>query len=241
MSININASFNLSRDDFIKLIPSITNMTVTYSEKEEKLKLFLLSLYLHMYQHKVDKLTCNKLWDCIISNDILSNCLIFLQQTSSSVVHDYFKSKVNDKTYASIIEDDDFYNQLIDLILDDEIEQMDQAEVDEVLNVYKKKPVDDMLEQLLIKMDIDEEGRKKAREIKNDMTDGKPDMNKVMNFIAEYKSKFDASNIDFNTLYTTMVGKKEESPLPFDINSMMSMFTNLASMQPQKSKRGRRR
>jgi hypothetical protein len=255
MSITLNATFNLPIELLQQLLPHINQETVevTLSDKEEKLKLFLITLYLQC--HKSDKSSCKQLWQCINSHSIINDFMGFLQQTSSETIINFIKAKVSDKVYASILEDDDFYVRLIDLIVEEEeIEQMDQKELDDVINTYKSSnPMLDLLDdekfdQYLSKMGINEEGREKAKGIKQEMIQtGKPDMAKVMSFISEYKQNFDASNVDLNTLYSMMMGsdnKTEEKPqLPFDLNNMMSMINTISSNfgQPPKSRRGRRR
>jgi hypothetical protein len=263
MSITLNATFNLPVELLQQLLPHINHQSIEiiHDDKEEKLKLFLIGLYLHC--HKSDKSSCAQLWQCVNSHSIISDFLTFLQQTSNETIINFIKTKVSDKVYASIIEDDDFYVKLIDLLVEEEeIEQMDQKELDDVINTYKSSnPMLDLLDdekfdQYLSKMGINEEGRQKAKEIKQEMIQtGKPDMTKVMSFISEYKQNFDASNVDLNTLYSMMTGatgvqgatgndsKTEEKPqLPFDLNNMMSMINTISSNFGQpKSRRGRRR
>lgn len=257
-------------EDFKHLIPSITNVVYTNTDKEEKLKLFLISLYLHVHKCKIDKNICNQLWECINSNTIIDDCILFLQSTTSDVIADYFKSKVNENVYASIIEDDDFYIKLINIIAaDEENDHINPHEIDDIVNTYKSSSsqqpsladlvTDETFETLLSKMGINEEGKIQARAIKAEMKDGKaPDMNKVMAFVQKYKQNFDSSNIDLNTIYKMMTGMssandgstvKDAEPsneaktqLPFDLNNVMNMVNALsANLNPQKSRRGRRR
>lgn len=258
-------------EDFKHLIPSITNVVYTNTDKEEKLKLFLISLYLHIHKCKIDKNICNQLWACINSNAIIEDCITFLQSTNSDVIGNYFKSKVSENVYASIIEDDDFYIKLINIIVDEEIGHINPHEIDDIVNTYKSSSsnssspsladlvTDETFETLLSKMGINEEGKIQARAIKAEMKDGKaPDMNKVMAFVQKYKQNFDSSNIDLNTIYKMMTGMssandssvvKDTEPsnevkpqLPFDLNNVMNMVNALsANLNPQKSRRGRRR
>jgi hypothetical protein len=236
MSIKIDATFHLTRDEFNQLLPNMNTTSIIYTEKEEKLKVFLMGLYIHLY----GKENTQSLWHCIISKDIIEESITFLQSTSSELVHHYFKSKINEKTFASIVEDDDFYHQLIDLILDDEEHIED---VSHIVNTYKNEDKNDesvqtdVFEQFLINLGIDEEGRIKAKAIKNDLTNGKPDMNKAMSFLKEYQSKFEASNVDFNTLYNMMLGEKQQ--LPFDLNGVMNMINTITSNMNQTKKRRR--
>lgn len=246
MSVTVNATFTLSQEDFKNLMP-MTNVVVEYSDKEEKLKLFLIALYLHVHKHKVDKLICNELWLCINSNDIIHHCIKFLQSVDCKVVSQYIINKISENVYASILEEDDFYNKLINLIIEDDVEKLKPDEMDDIVNTYKSAPSlmdlvsDDTFETLLSKIGINEEGKIKARNIKAEMKDGKPDMNKVMAFISEYKQNFDSSNIDLNTIYKTFSGLGDEtkSPqLPFDLNNIMNMMNSFTT---PKSRRGRRR
>lgn len=247
MSVTVNATFTLSPENFKNLMP-MNNVVVEYSDKEEKLKLFLISLYLHINKHKVDKLICNQLWLCINSSNIIHDCIKFLQSVDCKVVSQYIINKISENVYASILEDDDFYNKLINLIVEDDIEKLKPDEMDDIVNTYKSAPSlmdfvsDDTFETLLSKMGINEEGKVKARNIKAEMKDGKPDMNKVMAFINEYKQNLDSSNIDLNTIYKTFSGigsDDAKSPqLPFDLNNIMNMMNSFTT---PKSRRGRRR
>jgi len=256
MSISVNATFNLPLDTFQSLIPFINQVVIEYTEKEERLRIYLINMYLHCYKNKVDKLILQSLWKCINSPQIYNDCLTFFQTYNSDVIVNYLKSK-NEKIFASILEDDDFYTKLMDYIIDDDnddnMEEVNQKEVDDIINNYKPSLGvldmlgDDKFNEFLVKMGINEEGRKKAKHIKDEMkTTGKPDMNKVMAFIQEYKQNFDSSNVDLNTLYSMMTGAdlsdKEKPQLPFDLNSMMGIINTLSSsMSQNKSRRGRRR
>lgn len=268
MSISLNATFTLPIEQFQSLIPSIQQPIIEHSEREEILHVYLIRLYLHCHKNRVEKSVLRNLWQCINSPELESNAISFFQSVNHQVIVDFLKSK-NEKVFASIIEDDDFYTKLIDYIVDtnvintnieeDEMEHVDQKEVDDVINSYKSSSSlnvlellnDDKFDEFLVKMGINEEGRKDARTIKEEMKEtGKPDMNKVMAFIQKYKQNFDSSNIDLNTLYGMMTGAavnndiiKEKPQLPFDLNNMMSMINNLSSSfaHPQKSRRGGRR
>lgn len=264
MSISVNATFNLPIEQFQSLIPCIQQpIIIDYTEREETLHLYLIRLYLHCHKNQVEKSILKELWQCINSLQLIPSTISFFQSVNNQVIVDFLKSK-NEKVFASIIEDDDFYTKLIDYIVnttviaisneEDEMEHGDQKEVDDVINSYKSSSLgvldmlnDDKFDEFLVKMGINEEGRKDARAIKEEMKEsGKPDMNKVMAFIQKYKQNFDSSNIDLNTLYSMMTGAadvKEKPQLPFDLNNMMSMINNLSSSftQPQKSRRGGRR
>jgi hypothetical protein len=235
MSITLNATFQMPYEDFKNL--NLNNVAVEYSETEEKLKLFLIKLYLKLE----DKDALKQLWHCIISSSIINECVNLLQTTKCDYIIDYFKCSVNENTYASILEDDDFYMKLINLVIEDNDEY--------IINALKsEKPAEDTFESVLSKMGITEEGKVKARKIKSEMVDGKPDINKIMAFIQEYKQNFDSSNVDLNTIYSLMT-KTEEKPttqLPFDLNSMMNMIGSIgANMAAPKAKnhgkRGQRR
>jgi hypothetical protein len=234
MSITLNATFQMPYEDFKNL--NLNNVAVEYSETEEKLKLFLIKLYLKLE----DKDALKQLWHCIISSSIIHECVNLLQTTKSSYIIDYFKCSVNENTYASILEDDDFYMKLINLVIEDNDE--------DIINAIKYSPVEDTFESVLSKMGITEEGKVKARKIKSEMVDGKPDINKIMAFIQEYKQNFDSSNVDLNTIYSLMT-KTEEKPttqLPFDLNSMMNMIGSIGAnmagpKQKTHGKRGQRR
>ena len=186
-----------------------------------KMKDVVAHLYVQLLSN-LSKEVSQKLLHCL-SNNTYDHFIKFLDwvedyESDHCIILEYLSQKINPGIYSSIVEDDDFNQKLVDLLInndekDDDIDDVlksyygsmaenpilsseSREKVDKVKNFGEEK-----FESILSSLGLDEAGMTKARKIKADAESGQPlNMAEIMAFSQEYKSNIDAANLDIPKL-----------------------------------------
>ena len=184
---------------------------------DDKLRELLIQLLLQS-KDVFDQSLQKQFISCLSNNHIQVHFLklLDLMQTDYPSQYDFvlncLSTKVNSSQYASISEDVDFHQQLIQLLIhqnddyintamknyktvcQDNVKENVKDQIDEqkikMLNLLD----DDTFDKILSTLGLDEQGLIKAKKIKQDVKDNKFDINEILSFVQDYKQLISQSD-----------------------------------------------
>lgn len=187
------------------------------SKDDDILRKILLDLIQFLSKNNINN---NELLLCLSTKNV-NHCFVqflnLLQKDNHphyKVILDYLSSLVKNSQYASIYEDADFHEQLVNLLINNYKHDDFDADfdADHVMKDYKSTKNeqnnkyddkikmlnlldDDTFNNILSTLGLDEEGINKAKKIKQDVRDNKPlDFNEILKFVQDYKQNLLQSN-----------------------------------------------
>lgn len=186
------------------------------TKEDDMLRKIVLDLILHL-KNNIHEDIMHKLLLCLSHKNVYEHFIQFLNllqndnQPQYTMILDYLSSLMNASQYASIYEDADFHEQLIQSLLQGD-KKNDDFNLDDVMKNFKStQPVynnnvddkikmlnlldDDTFNKILSTLGLDEEGICQAKKIKQDVRENKPlDVNEILKFIQDYKENLSKSD-----------------------------------------------
>lgn len=162
--ITITIPSTIANQHLPLLIERLCKLPVTvYHQNNDKIKDIVARLYVHCQRETMDPLVIKKLLGCL-SNNAYHEFRQFLDwieqyEVEHCIVLAYLSQRVNTGVYASIVEDDDFNQKLVDLLVVEEDDDLDDvlrsyhanknndSDSDDSFNICKDKVSTDFLNQ----------------------------------------------------------------------------------------------
>lgn len=230
-AITITIPSSIVNEHLPLLIEKLCDMSVHVVNDNHTKNDIIKDIVAHLYVDcQLTNTEVNKKLLACLSNNAYVHFIQFLNfveqyETEHCVILEYLSQQIDAGIYASMVEDDNFNQQLVDALVekDDKLGDLgnvlrsynsakhytpptntnkaEEAKVDNTEKPNMANMDNEKFESILQSLGLDEAGLTKARKIKADVESGQPlNMPEMMSFAQEYKSNIDAANLDIPKL-----------------------------------------